>query len=62
MLVAKDIDYIFHLAASVGGIHYIKRENVEGSTPSILMNTNMSSKKKMLFRQIRQLHTGGRKC
>lgn len=41
MLVAKDIDYIFHLAASVGGIHYIKRENVEGSTPSILMNTNM---------------------
>ena len=41
MLVAKDIDYVFHLAASVGGIHYIKRENVEGSTPSILMNTNM---------------------
>jgi nucleoside-diphosphate-sugar epimerase len=41
MLAAKDIDYIFHLAASVGGIHYIKRENVEGSTPSILMNTNM---------------------
>jgi nucleoside-diphosphate-sugar epimerase len=41
MLAAKDIDYVFHLAASVGGIHYIKRENVEGSTPSILMNTNM---------------------
>ena len=41
VMAAKDIDYIFHLAASVGGIHYIKRENVEGSTPSILMNTNM---------------------
>ena len=41
MLAAKDIDDVFHLAASVGGIHYIKRDNVEGSTPSILMNTNM---------------------
>ena len=41
MLATKDVDYVFHLAASVGGIHYIKRENVEGSTPSILMNTNM---------------------
>lgn len=41
VLATKDIDYVFHLAASVGGIHYIKRENVEGSTPSILMNTNM---------------------
>lgn len=37
----KGIDYVFHLAASVGGIHYIKKENVEGSTPSLLMNTNM---------------------
>ena len=37
----KDIDYVFHLAASVGGIHYIKKENVGGSTPSLLMNTNM---------------------
>ena len=37
----KDADYVFHLAASVGGIHYIKRENVEGLTPSVLMNTNM---------------------
>ncbi len=41
ILATKNIDYVFHLAASVGGIHYIKRENVEGSTPSILMNTNM---------------------
>ena len=39
--VTKDIDYVFHLAASVGGIHYIKKENVGGSTPSLLMNTNM---------------------
>ena len=38
---SQDVDYIFHLAASVGGIQYIKRENVEGLTPSILMNTNM---------------------
>jgi len=37
----KDIDYIFHLAASVGGIHYIKKESVGGLTPSILMNTNI---------------------
>jgi nucleoside-diphosphate-sugar epimerase len=41
VMAVKSIDYVFHLAASVGGIHYIKRENVEGSTPSILMNTNM---------------------
>ncbi|MEA1925208.1 MAG: NAD-dependent epimerase/dehydratase family protein [Candidatus Altiarchaeota archaeon] len=41
MLATKDIDYVFHLAASVGGIHYIKKENVECSTSSILMNTNM---------------------
>lgn len=39
--VTENIDYVFHLAASVGGIHYIKKENVGGSTPSILMNTNM---------------------
>ncbi|MCK4735929.1 MAG: NAD-dependent epimerase/dehydratase family protein [Methanophagales archaeon] len=41
LLATRNIDYVFHLAASVGGIQYIKRENVEGSTPSILMNTNM---------------------
>jgi len=39
--VTKDIDYVFHLAASVGGIHYINKQYVEGGTPSILMNTNM---------------------
>jgi len=37
----KGIDHIFHLAASVGGIQYIKKENVGGSTPSLLMNTNI---------------------
>lgn len=37
----KDMDFVFHLAASVGGIHFIKKENVEGLTPSIQMNTNM---------------------
>lgn len=37
----KGADYVFHLAASVGGIQYIKKENVEGCTPSLLMNTNI---------------------
>ncbi|MFD1514124.1 NAD-dependent epimerase/dehydratase family protein [Halomarina rubra] len=37
----EDIDYVFHLAASVGGIHYIQRENVDGLTPSVLMNQHM---------------------
>jgi nucleoside-diphosphate-sugar epimerase len=41
MVATKEIDFVFHLAASVGGIQYIKKENVEGSTPSLLMNTNM---------------------
>jgi nucleoside-diphosphate-sugar epimerase len=41
LLVTKGIDYVFHLAASVGGIQYIKKENVGGCTPSLLMNTNM---------------------
>jgi len=41
LTATEDVDYVFHLAASVGGIHYIKKENVEGSTPSLLMNTNM---------------------
>lgn len=41
LLATKEVDYVFHLAASVGGIHYIKKENVGGSTPSLLMNTNM---------------------
>jgi nucleoside-diphosphate-sugar epimerase len=35
------VDYVFHLAASVGGIHYIQRENVGGLTPSVLMNQQM---------------------
>lgn len=37
----EGIDYVFHLAASVGGIHYIKKENVGGLTPSVLMNQCM---------------------
>ncbi len=37
----EGMDYVFHLAASVGGIQFIKRENVGGLTPSIQMNTNM---------------------
>ena len=41
ILTTKDVDYVFHLAAAVGGIQYIKKENVEGCTPSLLMNSNM---------------------
>lgn len=37
----EGVDQIFHLAASVGGIHYIQRENVHGLTPSVLMNQHM---------------------
>lgn len=35
------VDHVFHLAASVGGIHYIQRENIGGLTPSVLMNQQM---------------------
>ena len=34
-------DHVYHLAASVGGIHYIQRENVGGLTPSVLMNQHL---------------------
>lgn len=37
----EDAEHVFHLAASVGGIHYISRENVGGLTPSVLMNQQM---------------------
>jgi len=37
----EGVDHVFHLAASVGGIHYIQRENVGGLTPSVLMNQQM---------------------
>ena len=37
----KGIDIVFHLAASVGGIEYLKKANVGGCVPSILMNTHM---------------------
>lgn len=37
----EGVDYVFHLAASVGGIHYIQRENVGGLTPSVLMNQQL---------------------
>lgn len=37
----EGVDYVFHLAASVGGIHYIQRENVGGLTPSVLMNHHL---------------------
>lgn len=37
----EGIDHVFHLAASVGGIHFIQRENIGGLTPSVLMNQHM---------------------
>jgi nucleoside-diphosphate-sugar epimerase len=37
----EGVDDVFHLAASVGGVHYIKRENVGGLTPSVLMNQHL---------------------
>ena len=37
----QGIDLIFHLAAAVGGIQFITKENVGGLTPSLQMNTNM---------------------
>jgi len=37
----EGVDDVFHLAASVGGIHFIQRENVGGLTPSVLMNQHM---------------------
>ena len=41
LAVTKQVDFVFHLAASVGGIQFITKENVGGLTPSLLMNTNM---------------------
>lgn len=41
LAATKGVEHVFHLAASVGGIHFIKKENVWGSTPSLLMNTHM---------------------
>lgn len=39
--VTRDVDHVFHLAASVGGIQYIDRENIGGLTPSVLMNQHL---------------------
>lgn len=39
--VSRDIDAVFHLAASVGGIEFMRKNSVEGCTPSVLMNTFM---------------------
>ncbi|MGC9069379.1 MAG: SDR family NAD(P)-dependent oxidoreductase [Thermoprotei archaeon] len=39
--VTRNIDYVFHLASSVGGIHYITHEKVENLTPSVTMTLNL---------------------
>ncbi|RLE51112.1 MAG: hypothetical protein DRJ33_06500, partial [Candidatus Methanomethylicota archaeon] len=39
--VSKDMELVFHLAASVGGIHYIGKERVRCLTPDVLMHTYM---------------------
>ncbi|MFX0206157.1 MAG: NAD-dependent epimerase/dehydratase family protein [Candidatus Hodarchaeota archaeon] len=41
LLVTKGMDLVFNLAASVGGIHFIKEENVGGCIPSLLINAHM---------------------
>lgn len=41
LTAVEGVDHVFHLAASVGGIHFIQRENVGGLTPSVLMNQHM---------------------
>jgi len=41
LIATEEVDLVFHLAAAVGGIQYITKENVGGLTPSIQMNTNM---------------------
>mgnify|MGYP000288811365 FL=1 len=39
--VTRDMEYVFHLAASVGGIHYIGKARVRCFTPDVLMHTYM---------------------
>ena len=41
LFVTRDMDYVFHLAATVGGIHFIRRERVKCLTPDVLMHVNM---------------------
>jgi nucleoside-diphosphate-sugar epimerase len=41
LMVSREMDVVFHLAASVGGIHFIEKENVGGCRPSLLMNSHM---------------------
>jgi len=39
--VTREVEYVFHLAASVGGIHYIKKARTRCLAPDIIMHTNM---------------------
>ena len=39
--VTRDVDYVFHLAATVGGIHFIGRKHVRCLVPDILMHSYM---------------------
>lgn len=39
--VTRDMEYVFHLAASVGGIHYIGKNRVRCLTPDLLMHSYM---------------------
>ena len=39
--LTQGMDCVFHLAASVGGIHFITREHVRCLTPDIMMHVNM---------------------
>ena len=37
----KDIDCVFHLASPVGGVQFIRRQNVANLTPALLMHANL---------------------
>jgi len=39
--VTRDVEYVFHLAATVGGIPFIKKKKVSCLVPDILMHTNI---------------------
>jgi nucleoside-diphosphate-sugar epimerase len=41
MKVTAGIDSIFHLASPVGGIQFIKKQNVANLTPALIMHANM---------------------
>ena len=39
--VTSGVDYVFHLASPVGGVQFIKKQNVANLTPALIMHANM---------------------